>query len=140
MSKFHTLHLRWLSEIILTLTNNELADALVHSEFVKQASASERSLLMEMLKRLHQVEEPPKTWTEETIEWAQGCFWRYVDEHYDDPSEIGTCAEDYRIWLHETEELAEQLGVDFNDVVRETTTEFERSRMNDLCDEVNWEK
>ena len=73
------------------------------------------------------------------LNWAQVQYKRWVEETYDDPSDVGNCAEDYRAWVDHAVALGAELGLVFEEVVTDVASPFEIRRFDKRCGAVYWE-
>jgi hypothetical protein len=62
-------------------------------------------------------------------EWGKKVFARYVDDVYDDPFYELESFNGVREGVKEMKAVAGELGLDFDQVVEQNTTEYERRRV-----------
>lgn len=66
---------------------------------------------------------------QDILEWAREIFPAYVDDIYDDPFWECGSAEDVKREIERQQAIADELGLDYEAVVVEVTTTYERRRV-----------
>lgn len=75
----------------------------------------------------------------ETVEWARECYSAWIDEVYDDPC-VGSCAQDYIDWIELARRVGKDIGLVFDDVVKEEALSFEIAHFDKRCNQEWWDE